>query len=282
MEHQRQAAPGQGLSLQDRNPERIRALMPIWQWLYDHYFRVQTSGWENIPAAGQFLFVGSHNGGLAAPDLPMFMVDWFQRFGYDRKIYGLTHPKVWKVYPPLAHLAAQMGAIQAKPQMAIAALRQGASVLVYPGGAQDVFRPYSQRHKIHFAGRLGFIKLALREGIPIIPIVSWGAHETLFVLADCYAQAKWLHARGMPWLLDMDPEVFPIYLGLPWGIALGPLPNLPLPAQIHTRVGQPIHFERSGRETLRDLPYLQSCYDKVLHSAQKELSHLIEAKGSHP
>ena len=136
--------------------------------------------------------------------------------------------------------------------MAIAALRSGASLLVYPGGLQDIFRPYDLRYKIYFAGRQGFIKLALRENVPIVPVISCGTHETLIVLADCYKIMQQLHSWGMPWLFGIDPEVFPIYLGLPWGLAFGPLPNIPLPVPIHTRVCPPIVLERYGREAASD------------------------------
>lgn len=101
--------------------------------------------------------------------------------------------------------------------MAIAALQRGAAVLVYPGEPEDLWRPHSMRHQIYFAGRKGFIKLALREGVPIVPAISKGAHDTLIILADFYNQLRQLHEWGMPWLLGFDPMVFPIYLGLPWG-----------------------------------------------------------------
>ncbi|MEB3336181.1 MAG: hypothetical protein VKJ46_01880, partial [Leptolyngbyaceae bacterium] len=70
--------PFDGWSLETRDPEAIKAWMPIWEWFYRYYFRVQTDGWEHMPAAGKVLIVGSHNGGLASPDTSMFMFDWFQ------------------------------------------------------------------------------------------------------------------------------------------------------------------------------------------------------------
>lgn len=265
-----------GWSLELRDPKVIESWMPVWEWFYHHYFRVKTDGWHHIPTRKKILLVGSHNGGLAAPDMVMMMYDWFRRFSTSRPVYGLMHPHIWKVYQPLSKLAAEIGAIMAHPQMAIAALQAGATVLVYPGGAQDVFRPHSQRDKIYFAGRQGFIKLALREAVPIIPAISYGAHDTLIILSDFYPQAKQLHAWGMPWLLDLDPQVFPIYLGLPWGLSIGPLPNFPLPVQIHTRVCAPIIFERYGREAARDRAYVDACYHQVHSQMQQELDRLIQ------
>jgi 1-acyl-sn-glycerol-3-phosphate acyltransferase len=261
--------------LEERDPNAIKSLMPLWAWLYRYYFRVKTDGWHHIPDRGKVLLVGSHNGGLAVPDMHMMMYDWFRRFGVRRPVYGLMHHSVWKVNPPLAKLAGQMGAIPARPQMAIAALQKNASLLVYPGGAQDVFRPYSQRDRIYFAGRKGFIKLALREKVPIIPLISQGAHETLVVLGDCYEIVKQLHDWGMPWLFDTDPEVFPLYLGLPWGLGIGPVPNIPLPVSIRTRVCAPIVFDRYGREAASDRAYVDACYNLVVAQMQLELDRLL-------
>jgi 1-acyl-sn-glycerol-3-phosphate acyltransferase len=210
-----------GWSLDQRNPEIIQALIPLWEWLYHYYFRVQTSGWQHIPAEEKVLLIGSHNGGIAAPDMFMMMYDWFQRFGVDRPVYGLMHSNGWEAFPYLAQIAAGVGAVRAHPKMAIAALHKNASVLIYPGGAKDVFRPHALRDKICFGGNQAFIKLALREKVPIIPAISYGAHDTLIVLADVYDLMKQLHDWGMPWLLGLDPDVFPIYLGLPWGLAIG-------------------------------------------------------------
>ena len=265
-----------GWSLDERDPQVIESFMPQWEWFYRYYFRVKTDGWHHIPQDQKVLIVGSHNGGLAAPDTVMMMYDWFRHFGTARLIYGLMHPHVWSLNPELAHLAAKTGAIRANPKMAIAAFRKGASVLVYPGGAQDVFRPHSQRGKIEFAGRKGFIKLALREKVPIVPAISKGAHDTLFVLTDCYDVVKELNKLGMPWLYDLDPQVFPIYLGLPWLLSVGPLPNFPLPVQIYTRVCEPIVFEWYGKKAASDRAYVDRCYDLVVSRMQLELDSLMQ------
>lgn len=263
-----------GWSLDGRDRQTIAEMMPYWRWFYKYYFRVRTSGWENMPPE-QALIVGSHNGGLSSPDMVMMIYEWFSHQGLDRPVYGLMHPNVWKINRPLAELAVKVGALQAHPKMAIAALQAGASVLVYPGGGQDVFRPFCQRHQIYFAGRRGFIKLALRHGVTIVPAMAVGSHETLFVMADCYQQMQYLHALGMPWILGLDPVVFPIYLGLPWGLALGPLPHLPLPLTIHTHIGAPIRFSRYGAAAARDRDYVEECYYLVKNTMQQQLDDLV-------
>ncbi|AFZ00199.1 lysophospholipid acyltransferase family protein [Calothrix sp. PCC 6303] len=277
MESQQHNKSRLGWSLEERDRNFIQTLMPLLEWLYQNYFRVETSGWHHIPTNEneQVLIVGSHNGGLGSPDLPMMMYDWFKRFGIDRPIHGLMHPKVWQASPDLAQLAMKAGAIPAHPKMAKAALSGGASLLVYPGGAQDVFRPHSLRHQIYFAQRKGFIKLALQENLPIIPAISTGAHDTLIVLTDLYKILQQFHQWGMPWLLGIDPEVFPIYIGLPWGLGIGPLPNIPFPVKIRTRVCPPIRFEKYGEAAASDRAYVNSCYNIVVSQMQQELDDLV-------
>lgn len=276
MSEQQNTQPRLGWSLQERNANFIKLLMPIWELLYRYYFRVQTSGWENIPSQDKVLLVGSHNGGISAPDMHMMMYDWFRRFGVERPVYGLMHPKSWQVSPEIGQLAAKVGAIIAHPRMARAALRSGASLLVYPGGPQDLFRLHSQRHQIYFAGRKAFIKLALRENVPIIPVISTGAHDTLIVLSDIYPFAEKIHEMGIPWLFNVDPEVFPVYLGLPWGLSIGPLPNIPFPVTIHTRVCPQIVFEKYGAEAALDKVYVNECYEIVVSKMQYELDMLVK------
>lgn len=264
-----------GWSLAGRDPAVFQHIMPLMGWLYDHYYQVSTDGWEHIPTDETVMMVGSHNGGMPAPDMHMMLYDWVRRFGPQKPLYGLMHPSVWAAFPAVAHIATRMGAVRAHPKMGIAALNKKASIALYPGGAQDIFRPYSMRHKIYFHNRKGFIKLAIKKAVPIVPMISLGAHSTLRVLGDIYPQVKQLHDWGVPWFLGIDPEVFPIYLGLPWGLGIGPVPNIPLPLKIHTRICAPIRFERVGAEALRDRDYVDACYAQVQTQMQKDLDALV-------
>jgi 1-acyl-sn-glycerol-3-phosphate acyltransferase len=265
-----------GLSLDDRDPQVIEQLLPFVDWVYHHYFRVQTDGWEHIPDTGKLLLVGSHNGGLAAPDTVMTTYKWLTTFGTERLAYALMEPNIWRMLPGLARLATQVGTLQAHSHMAIAALERNAALLIYPGGMQDVFRPHALRHSICFFGQKGFIKLALMQEAPIIPVISHGAHDTLFVLADLYPHIRQLHDWGMPWPLGIDPGTFPLYLGLPWGLAIGPLPNIPLPMPMHIRICPMITFDRYGHDAVHDHDYVDACYEHVRQTMQHELDRLVQ------
>ncbi len=276
LDHDPLPSPYNGWSLKGKNPQKIQELMPIWDFFYRYYFRVSSDGWQYINPEQKALLVGSHNGGLASPDMVMMIYDWFRHFGVNYPVYGLMHPLIWEVYPEMAKMAVEVGAVIAHPKMAIAAFQDNANVLVYPGGAQDVFRLHSERNKINLAKRKGFIKLALRENVPIIPVISHGAHDTLIVLADLYPQLKQLlKTFNLPWLFNKDPIVFPVYLGLPWGLGIGPLFNFPLPAKIHLRICPPIAFEKYGRKAACDKNYVNNCYQLVETKMQQELDQLV-------
>jgi len=167
------------------------------------------------------------------------------------------------------------GGIEADPEAAEHALRAGGSVVVFPGGDHDVFRPWTERHHIDFAGRTGWIKLALRTGVPIVPAVSCGAHNSVVVLSRGDRLVRW-----MPHLKLMRVKVMPIMLGLPWGISFG-LPTLPLPTKTTVDVGAPIDLrERYGAEAGDSDAVIKWIYDDLTAEMQRTMDALVAERQS--
>ena len=263
-----------GRSLENRDPAFLLSISFIWDWLYKNYFHVQSSGWMHMPEE-KALIVGSHNGGLSCPDLAMFYCDWIRNYGAERKLYGLMHRAVWKGNPIAADFAEKIGAIEAHPTIAIDAFNHGASVLVFPGGGKDAFRPFHLWDKIHFAKHRGFIKLALKMNVPIVPWVSVGSHHTLYVLADFAPLLKQLIKKGMPWPY-VDPEVVPLTLSLPFGLTFGPVPNIPLPRTIYYKIGEPIYLrDQKDANKAYSRAFVDDCYHLVVNKMQNLLDELI-------
>jgi 1-acyl-sn-glycerol-3-phosphate acyltransferase len=149
-------------------------------------------------------------------------------------------------------------------------LRAGGSVVVYPGGDHEVFRPWTERHTIDFNGRTGFIRLALRTGVPIVPAVSCGAHNSVVVLSRGEGLVRW-----MPHLRLMRVKVMPIMLGFPWGISFG-LPTLPLPANVTVDVGQPIDLAATyGADAADDEDTVRRIYTDVTGQMQRTMDDLV-------
>jgi 1-acyl-sn-glycerol-3-phosphate acyltransferase len=260
-------------SLDDRDPAWIESQLRWLQPLADIYFRGEVRDIERIPATGPVLVVGNHSGGLATPDTWVFMVNFMRHFGTARQAYALAHNMVMGL--PLAGTwLRRVGTLPAHPDAARAALRRGAAVLVYPGGDEDVFRPWSARNQIRLARRTGFVRLALQEHVPVQPVVSIGGHETVFVASD---------GRRLARILGLERfrlKALPLMVGPPWGISPGDfLLHWPLPAKITVQVGEPIDFHaRFGSLDPRDPEVIWACYHYVERRMQLILDTLAEER----
>lgn len=260
-----------GTGLDRRDPVYIRELLPLLDLLYRRYFRVTATGLENLPTAGPALVVGNHSGGVMTPDTAMTLHAWMTARGVESPVYSLAHPAFFRI-PYLNVHAMKIGAIRAHPRQAMEVLDRDAVVLVYPGGADEAYRSFRRRNEVDLMGRTGFIKLAVRYGAPIVPLVAAGGHETLIVLGDGARLARWLglDRRGVP--------CFPVSLSLPWGLAVGFPSNVPFPAKIHIRVGEPIDLGGVTSADLRDRRVLRDCYERVESRMQEMLDELVAAR----
>src|ERR687886_881941 len=178
--------------LDTRDPDYIRETLPGMWLLASLYFRADVRALEKIPAEGPVLLVGNHSGGNLTPDTTVLTLAFATYFGVERKFFQLAHNLVLSM-PGLGFLR-KYGTVAASPQNARLALEQGAALLVYPGGDYEVHRPSWETGKVDFGGRKGWIRLALDQDVPIVPIVSLGGQETALFLS----RGEWL-ARA-PWL----------------------------------------------------------------------------------
>jgi 1-acyl-sn-glycerol-3-phosphate acyltransferase len=248
-----------------RDAGTIRADMDWIGRLLDLWFAPEISGLENLPD-GAALVVGTHNGGTAAPDMFSTMVAFWRRFGPDRLSYGLAHDQVCRL-PVVGRWIQKLGAVPARQVHAAELLRRGAAVLVYPGGDLDAFKPWSERHTVKFGERSGFIKTALRAGVPIVPVISVGAHETFAVLTDGRDLARRIGLKRWTRM-----EVLPIILCLPWGVWVGALEgHLPVPSKVRIRVLPPIALDGDPDDEV----YVLAAREQVRATMQGALDQLV-------
>ena len=250
--------------LDERDPDYIRESLPRLWLLSSLYFRGEVRGLGNIPEHGPVLLVGNHSGGNLTPDTTVFTLAFSAYFGVERPFYQLAHNLVLS-FPGLGFLR-KFGTVAASPANAEKALRSGAAVLVYPGGDYEVHRPSWERNRVDFAGRRGFVRLALEHDVPIVPIVSIGGQETALFLTRGEGLARLL---GLDRLLRL--KVLPISLSAPWGINVGDfLGHVPLPAKITIEALPPIRLrDEFGAEVDVD-----EAYDHVLRVMQETLDAL--------
>jgi 1-acyl-sn-glycerol-3-phosphate acyltransferase len=247
------------------DPGLTERVMGIVRRLVKRYFRSEVHGLENVPTAGGALVVSNHSGGLFAMDVPIFAVDFYQKFGYDRPIYTLSHDMIFK--GPTANFFVRTGFIRANPENAAEALRSGGIVIVFPGGDYDVYRPTVWENVIDFGGRTGYVRTAIDAGVPIVPAVSIGGQETQFYLS----RGTWLAERLGPIARLARTKILPISFGFPFGLSVVVPPNLPLPTKIVTQVLPPIDIAaRFGEDP--DIAEVDAHVRKVMQRALDRLA----------
>jgi 1-acyl-sn-glycerol-3-phosphate acyltransferase len=254
--------------LDERDTDYIRETLPGLWMLASYYFRADVRGLDRIPATGPALLVGNHSGGNLTPDTHVFTLAFTTYFGVERRFFQLAHNLVLAM-PGLGSLR-KYGTVAASPQNAEKALDTGAALLVYPGGDYEVHRPTWDSAKVDFDGRQGWIRLALRKNVPIVPVVAIGGQETALFLSRGERLARLF---GLNRLFRL--KVLPISLAVPWILNVGDmLGHFPLPAKITIQVLDPIDI----KEEFGSNPDLDEVYDAILTRMQSTLTALAEER----
>jgi 1-acyl-sn-glycerol-3-phosphate acyltransferase len=196
------------------------------------YHRAEVRGLDSFPPGGA-LVVSNHSGGLFPMDVPVFASGFYEKFGYDRPVYTLSHDVIFT--GPTAEFFVRTGFIRANHENADEALRSGGVVVVFPGGDYDVYRPTLAENIIDFDGRTGYVRAALNAGVPIVPAVAIGGQESQLYLSRGTGLAKALRLDKL-----MRVKILPISVGFPFGLSAVVPVNVPLPTKIVMQVLEPI------------------------------------------
>jgi 1-acyl-sn-glycerol-3-phosphate acyltransferase len=236
----------------------------------DYWFRMEMEGWENLPES-PVLLIGIHSGAPFVWDAWTVGVQWWRRFGSDRPLHGTAHDALMAL-PGVGGFFRSMGVLPAAPDSIMTALANGRDVAIWPGGEIDSLRPWPQRDRAILAGRKGFVKLAIRAGVPIVPIATVGGADAMPVLIRGDRLSRMLRLDRIARL-----KVFPIAVSLPWGIAPAVLPQFPLPAKIRTAL-QPAVELGSDPELAEDEEYVERKYREVEDSIQHGMDVLARRR----
>jgi 1-acyl-sn-glycerol-3-phosphate acyltransferase len=242
----------------------------LWNFLVDYWFRMEFDGWENLPDP-PVLLVGIHSGAPFVWDAWTVGVQWWRRFGQDRPLHGTAHD-VLMAMPLVGRYFRAMGVLPAAPDSMATALAEGRDVAVWPGGEVDSLRPWTERDRANLAGRKGFVKMAIRAGVPIVPIATVGGADAMPVLVRGDQLSRGLRLDKL-----LRLKVFPIAVSLPWGIAPAALPQFPLPAKIRTRLMPAVELDHDPARADDD-EYLEEKYWEVQNSIQRGMDALARKR----
>jgi 1-acyl-sn-glycerol-3-phosphate acyltransferase len=255
--------------LPPRDLEFARTVLPRLRGALQAYFDSSVDGLEKIPE-GPALIVANHSGGSTPVESIVFVVEYLDRLGVERPLYWLGHDALLRL-PIVGDFVRRCGVIPAGWDVAADTLRAGGQVVVYPGGELDLHRPWTARNEIRFEGRSGFIALARDAGVPIVPVVATGGQNTYLPVSDGRGLAK---ALGIDRLVRL--KVLPVAFALPWGVSIGPLPHLPLPARVGVQVLDPIDV--SGGAADED----PTAYADIVATRPTSLDELVERVRERP
>jgi 1-acyl-sn-glycerol-3-phosphate acyltransferase len=242
----------------------------FWNALVDYWFRMEMDGWENVPEPPALL-VGIHSGAPFVWDAWTVGVQWWRRFGESRPLHGTAHDALMAI-PLIGQYFRAMGVLPAAPDAIATALAEGRDVALWPGGEVDSLRPWTERDRANLAGRTGFIKMAIRAGVPIVPIATVGGADAMPVLIRGDRLSR---ALRLDRLLRL--KVFPLAISLPWGIAPAALPQFPLPAKIRTRLMPPVELDHDP-ERADDNDYVERKYREVEERIQSGMDALARKR----
>ena len=255
-----------------RDPALIRSQLPLGR-LVTGYFSPEVRGIANVPATGPVLIVGNHSGMYYMPDAWVAGMALAEHRGIERPMYSLAYDLLFRV-PAIGNYLRRLGVMPASPEGARRALEEeGAAVLVYPGGDYEACRPRSEADRADLGGHDGFVRLALRTGVPVVPVVGYGAHHTVVVLWRGTSIARALRLGGL------RIGVFPVVLGGPTGVT--PILAPPLPAAVVVDFLPALDWSRYGPDAADDPEVVGACYREIVSLMQAELDAL-HAELPHP
>jgi 1-acyl-sn-glycerol-3-phosphate acyltransferase len=242
----------------------------FWNPLMDYWFRMEVEGWENIPEPPALL-IGIHSGAPFVWDAWTVGVQWWRHFGPDRPLHGTAHDALMAL-PGVGSYFRKMGVVPAAADSISAALAAGQDVALWPGGERDSLRRWTQRDDAILAGRMGFIRMAIRSCVPIVPVSTVGGPDSMPVLATGRRLAKLLQLDKLAQL-----KMFPIALQAPWGVSPALLPEIPLPTKIRTAFQPAIELD-CDPERAEDAEYVESKYQEVSASIQHGMDTLARRR----
>ena len=264
------SAAREGLSGPD--PKLMKRQGGLWNTLMNRYFRLEIDGWDRLPDE-PCLLVGVHSGGPLTMDAWTVIMAWWRQFGETRALHGTAHDVLMNA-PVLGQYFRRLGTISPSRDNIQAAFDRGDDVILWPGGELDCYRSWLDRDKAVLGGRKGFIRMAMRAGVPIVPVATVGGHDTLFVLSEGRGLAKLLNLKER-----MRSDVAPVTFSWPFGLALHltPFQHVPLPAKIRTQILDPVYLDADPAR-LDDQEYVEAMYDDVEARIQVAMNELAERR----
>lgn len=192
-------------------------------WLAER-LNVEVRGLENVPS-GRALIVGNHAFGW---DVLVAMAAVWR--GRQRPLWVLGDHVFWQV-PFLRRVAAAVGTVDGTPENIDRLLEKDELVLVLPGGIREAVKPRELRYRLLWGHRYGFVRAAIKNGAPVVPLAAVGPDDLFAFVGSAYRRGeRWLGKKGVP--IPLPSRILPIPHLVHWTYTFGsPIAPPPLSEQ---------------------------------------------------
>jgi 1-acyl-sn-glycerol-3-phosphate acyltransferase len=245
--------------------ERMRRLIrQLFEPIYRSWFRVEWEGMGKIPTDGGALLIANHAGAIPQ-DAPVIMHGIESEL--DRPVYGMAD-YFFRTVPVVGTLWSRGGGVVANPHNAYRLLReQGQLALVFPEGSKGPSKRYTERYQLRRFGRGGFVEIAMRAGVPIVPIAVVGSEEVMPILFRLPTLSRLLRLPYFPVTVNM--------------LAMGPLGLVvPLPAKFKLRVMDPITFDVPPDQPRYSRSKVMEASEEIRGSLQETVYEMLAERRS--
>jgi 1-acyl-sn-glycerol-3-phosphate acyltransferase len=245
--------------------EFVELVTPAFEFLYDVWWRVKSTGVENVPARGRAMLVANHAGSLFPFDASMMTTAIRKQHPEPRRPRFMVLDWAFML-PFLSAFMRRVGGVPANPDNATGLLEQDHLVMVFPEGVKGTGKPFSERYRLQRFGRGGFVEVALRTGSPIVPVAVVGSEEIYPKLGESEALARLVGAPFVP----ITPT-FPL---------LGPLGLIPLPSRWRIEFCEPIDLSEHPPEAAEDRQFVFDLSEQIREVIQGKLYENLVLRGS--
>ncbi len=244
--------------------EYLNTIRPFFDFMYTKYWRVETTGIENIPENGRTMLVVNHSGQLPWDGSMVAMA--VMREHPSQRLVRTLFATWFPTLPFFSEMFVKCGQVLATEDNGIRLLEQDELVAVYPEGYKGVGKLFKERYHLARFGRGGFIKMALKTRSPIIPVSVVGAEETYVSLTKSPSMAK---LTGFPY--------FPLSPTFPW---LGLIGFIPIPTKWYIDFGEPVAMDCYEDEAANDLMLVSQLTDQVRNIVQEMIYKRLSMRRS--
>jgi 1-acyl-sn-glycerol-3-phosphate acyltransferase len=246
--------------------ERMRELArTVYDPLYRYWFRAEWEGLEHVPREGGALLVSNHAAAIPS-DAPVIMHGIEQEL--ERPVYGLAE-NMLRTLPMIGTMWSRVGGVAANPENAYRLLHDDQRlVLVFPEGTKGTGKLYRDRYKLHRFGRGGFVEIAMKSGVPVVPIAVVGAEESMPIVWKSGRLAKLLNIPYFPVTANM----------LLFGPLLGQIAYFP--SKFKLRVLPPVHFDVEPDQERYSRSRVMDEAEDIRLALQENLYDMLKARKS--